>query len=239
MTKHFSPRRKSSKNSFSRKRFDRPKRVRKGPYKYFVFWKPYDVLSQFKPAKGSNAETLASYINVAGIYPTGRLDRDSEGLLLLSDDGQFQHKLCEPKFEHWRTYLVQVERAPTEEALQALRSGVMIKRQLTSPARVERLNLVPQLPDRIPPIRERKSVDTAWLRLSLTEGRNRQVRRMTAAVGHPTLRLIRSEIHLDKDATINLKGLVPGELRPFTELEYQAAMRLKQKRPKAEVKRRQ
>ena len=117
MTKHFSPRRKSSKNSFSRKRFDRPKRVRKGPYKYFVFWKPYDVLSQFKPAKGSNAETLASYINVAGIYPTGRLDRDSEGLLLLSDDGQFQHKLCEPKFEHWRTYLVQVERAPTEEAL--------------------------------------------------------------------------------------------------------------------------
>ena len=219
---------------FSR-RIDRARRVSRpatGPLEYYALWKPYNVLSQFKPASGSSAETLASFVQVNDVYPAGRLDRDSEGLLLLTNDGLFQHKLCDPKFMHWRTYLVQVERIPNDVALERLCAGVKIKDKQTAPCKVERLTIAPELPARTPPIRERKTVETAWLKLSLTEGRNRQVRRMTAAIGHPTLRLIRSAIHLGEESVITLSGLCPGELRPFTEDERSAVTRLKKRRAK-------
>lgn len=230
MTKHSSQNRRpfgyTEQGKFKR---PRPRNSDRGPLKYFVFWKPYDVLSQFKPASGSKADTLASYIPHSDIYPAGRLDRDSEGLMILSNDGLFQHKLCEPRFEHWRTYLVQVERVPDDRVLETLRRGLEIKGQLTSLARVERLSCDPVLPERIPPIRYRKSVETAWIKLSLTEGRNRQVRRMTAAVGHPTLRLVRAEIHLNDQVTINLDGLKPGALRSFNDRELGAVDTLKKR----------
>ena len=198
---------------------------------YYAFWKPFNVLSQFTPAHGSNAETLSTYISIKDIYVAGRLDRDSEGLLLLSNDGLFQHKLCDPRFEHWRTYLVQVERTPTEEALRTLREGVLLKGILTKPARVSLLETEPKLPPRIPPIRTRKTVNTAWLRLSLTEGKNRQVRRMTAAVGFPTLRLVRESISLDEQTVIDLTELKPGEMRRFVDTEREGVTRLRTRKP--------
>ena len=204
---------------------------------YYVFWKPYDVLSQFTPAHGSSAQTLASFIRIKDIYPVGRLDRDSEGILLLSDDGLFQHKLCDPRFEHWRTYLVQVERIPNDEALDKLRTGVVIKGQLTRPAQVMILNESPDLPARMPPIRVRKTVDTAWLRLSLTEGMNRQVRRMTAAVGHPTLRLVRESIQLSPDVQISIKSLKPGEIRSFNQSELAATHSVKKRKARRTIQR--
>ena len=204
---------------------------------YYVFWKPYDVLSQFTPAQGSNAQTLASFIPTKDIYPVGRLDRDSEGILLLSDDGLFQHKLCDPRFEHWRTYLVQVERIPNDEALEKLRTGVVIKGQLTRPAQVMLLNESPDLPARLPPIRARKTVDTAWLRLSLTEGMNRQVRRMTAAVGHPTLRLVRESIQLSPDVQISIKSLKSGEIRAFNQSELAATHSVKKRKARRTIQR--
>jgi 23S rRNA pseudouridine2457 synthase len=168
------------------------------------FWKPYGVLTQFTDRAGR--PTLTDYIRVPGVYAAGRLDLDSEGLLLLTDDARLKTRLTEPRFGHPRTYLVQVERIPDEAALDQLRQGVMLSDGLTLPAQVERLAAAPDLPPRDPPIRFRKSVPDCWIKLTLTEGRNRQVRRMTAAVGHPTLRLVRWAI-----GPITLEGLQPGQ----------------------------
>jgi 23S rRNA pseudouridine2457 synthase len=179
------------------------------------FWKPYDVLTKFTDAEGR--ATLADYISVPGVYAAGRLDRDSEGLLLLTDSGSLNVRLTDPAFAHPRTYLVQVEYIPDEAALQRLRTGVDLKDGRTRPAQVELLATPPNLPERPVPIRYRKNIPTAWLRLTITEGRNRQVRRMTAAVGHPTLRLVRSAI-----GPITLSGLQPGEWRDLTPSEVAA-----------------
>jgi len=159
-------------------------------YRYLIFNKPYDVLTQFTDV-GTSRTTLKSFIPVPKVYPVGRLDRDSEGLLLLTDDGQLQHRLCHPRFGHPRTYWAQVERIPDTDSLQRLRQGLTIRDYTTLPAEVELLPTEPPLPPRTPPIRVRKHIPTAWLQLTLQEGKNRQVRRMTAAVGFPTLRLVR------------------------------------------------
>jgi 23S rRNA pseudouridine2457 synthase len=153
------------------------------------------------------------------VYPVGRLDRDSEGLLLLTDDGQLAHRLTDPRFEHPKTYLAQVERLPGPEALEVLRRGVELSDGRTRPAEIELLTEPPTLPDRPVPIRFRKNVPTAWLRLALREGRNRQVRRMTAAVGHPTLRLVRVGV-----GPILLGDLAPGQWRDLTPDERHALL---------------
>src|SRR4051794_6854318 len=183
-----------------------PRPPRAGPFRYLVVNKPYDVLTQFRDESGTGRATLKDYVPVPGVYPVGRLDRDSEGLLLLTDDGRLAHRLTDPRYGHPRTYLAQVEREPGPEALEALRGGIVLKDGPTLPADVERLAEPPELPERPAPIRFRKPVPTAWLRLVLREGRNRQVRRMTAAVGHPTLRLVRIAI-----GPIELGDLVPGQ----------------------------
>lgn len=183
-----------------------------GKYRYILFYKPYGVLSQFTDNSGeTQRRTLKDYIPVPAVYPVGRLDWDSEGLMLLTDRGQLQHRLCDPRFQHSRTYWVQVERIPDAAALTQLRQGVIIENYRTRPALVELLSVEPPLPPREPPIRFRKSVPTAWLEMSLTEGRNRQVRRMTAKVGFPTLRLVRVAI-----AGLSLAGLQPGQWRDLT-----------------------
>lgn len=180
--------------------------------RYLIFNKPYGVLSQFS----GDADTLKSYVFIRDVYPVGRLDRDSEGLLLLTDDGDFQHRLSDPRFEHPRTYWVQVERLPDERALERLRRGVTIQGNRTRPAQVRLLPEEPVLPARNPPIRYRKNVPTAWIELILIEGKNRQVRRMTAAVGHPTLRLVRVGI-----GNLQLGDLQPGQWRELTTMEIQ------------------
>ena len=171
-----------------------------------LFNKPHDVLSQFTD-RGSptTRRTLSDFIAVPGVYPAGRLDRDSEGLLLLCDDGKLQARIADPRFKLPKTYLVQVEGEPDAAALAQLRSGVRLKDGITRPAQAERID-DPQLWPRDPPIRVRKSVPDSWLRLTITEGRNRQVRRMTAAVGYPTLRLVRRSVG---DWTVD--GIAPGE----------------------------
>ncbi|HET7269277.1 MAG TPA: pseudouridine synthase [Oleiagrimonas sp.] len=169
--------------------------------------KPHGVLCQFSDADGR--PTLARYVRQKGVYAAGRLDRDSEGLLLLTDDGALQHRLTDPRHKQPKTYLVQVERMPDAAALEALRGGVTLKDGPTRPADVALLEHEPDwLWPRDPPVRFRKNVPTAWLSMTLREGRNRQVRRMTAAVGYPTLRLIRTRIgpHV-------LDGLAPGTTR--------------------------
>jgi 23S rRNA pseudouridine2457 synthase len=186
-------------------------------FRYLAFSKPFDVLCQFSGAGGR--ATLKDYISIPGVYPVGRLDRDSEGLLLLTDDGVLAHRLTDPRYEHSKTYVVQVERIPDQEALQVLRRGVVLRDGPTRPAEVELLESAPLLPDRTVPIRFRKNVPTAWLRLTLREGRNRQVRRMTAAVGYPTLRLVRVAI-----GPIELGDLAPGQSRDLT-IEERKALR--------------
>jgi 23S rRNA pseudouridine2457 synthase len=171
--------------------------------------KPYGVLCQFTPGEGQNAPrpTLADFVQVPGVYPAGRLDLDSEGLLLLTDDGRLQARIADPKFKMPKTYLVQVEGDAAEESLAQLRSGVRLKDGLTLPAEAERI-ADPELWPRDPPVRFRKTVPDCWLKLTIREGRNRQVRRMTAAVGHPTLRLVRWRV-----GDWSLDGLAPGEWR--------------------------
>ncbi|MCC3416199.1 MAG: pseudouridine synthase [Microcoleus sp. PH2017_29_MFU_D_A] len=185
------------------------------PYRYILFYKPYDVLTQFTDHSGeTKRSTLKDFIPIPDVYAVGRLDRDSEGLLLLTDDGQMQHRLSDPKFAHPRTYLVQVEGVPDAGAIARLQTGVTIQDYRTRSAKVQLLSAEPELPPREPPIRFRKHIPTAWLEMTLTEGRNRQVRRMTAAVGFPTLRLVRSAI-----GHLRLEGLKPGEWRELTQTE--------------------
>ncbi len=172
--------------------------------RYLLFHKPYDVLCQFSPSPGT--PTLGDYIPLGGVYPVGRLDRDSEGLVLLTDDGPLQHRLTDPKFGHQRTYWVQVEGEPGYQALEQLRRGVVVRDYRTRPAQVQVLEPSPPVGPRHPPVRHRLHIPTTWLALGLTEGRNRQVRRMTAAVGHPTLRLIRVAL-----GPFTLKPLELGE----------------------------
>ena len=175
-----------------------------------AFNKPYGVLSQFtdKGTAGSARPTLSAYIDVSGVYPAGRLDRDSEGLLLLTDDGRLQARIADPKHKMEKTYWAQVEGIPDEAALTAFRTGLDLKDGRTRPARAALMDEPPGLWERDPPIRYRKSVPDCWLEISLSEGKNRQVRRMTAAIGHPTLRLIRCSI-----GDWTLDGLQPGEWR--------------------------
>lgn len=168
-----------------------------------LFNKPWGVLSQFTD-EGSGHPTLADYIDVPGVYPAGRLDRDSEGLLLLTDDGRLQARIADPKHKMPKTYWAQVEGEPDAAALTALRTGVRLKDGLTRPALVERIDPPAILP-RDPPVRFRKTVADCWIALTISEGRNRQVRRMTAAVGHPTLRLVRWQV-----GDWTLDGVAPG-----------------------------
>ncbi len=185
----------------------------------YRFWKPYGVLTKFTDA--DNRPTLADYVHIPNVYAAGRLDLDSEGLLLLTDSGALSHRLTDPRFAHPRTYWAQVERVPDADALDRLRQGVELsdggKQWRTRPAQVELLAAPPDLPERAVPIRFRKNVPTAWLQLTLTEGKNRQVRRMTAAVGCPTLRLVRWSI-----GAITLAGLAPGMLLPLSRDEIAA-----------------
>ena len=169
------------------------------------FWKPYGVLSQFSGESVPGRQTLRDFIPVPGFYPAGRLDLDSEGLLLLTSDGALQHRLSDPRFEHAKTYLTLVEGVPNEDSLRRLREGVCLNDGPTRPAGARCLVQAPDLPPRNPPVRFRKSIPTTWLELVISEGRNRQVRRMTAAVGLPTLRLVRIAI-----GAIRLDGLTQG-----------------------------
>jgi len=177
----------------------------------YLFNKPYGVLTQFTDKEGR--PVLADYIDIPAIYPAGRLDKDSEGLLLLTDDGKIQQAVSDPGFKLAKTYHVQVEGIPDDEALGKLRAGVELKDGMTRPAVVSRLEGGPPgLWPRTPPVRYRASIPDCWLKIIIKEGRNRQVRRMTAAIGHPTLRLIRDAI-----GDFKLDGLLPGELRQVSD----------------------
>ncbi len=171
-----------------------------------LFNKPYGVICQF--SRDGMHPTLADYIAVPDVYPSGRLDTDSEGLLLLTDDGKLQHRITDPQHKLPKTYWVQVEGEPDETALEQLRRGVQLNDGLTLPAEAQRIDEPVGLWQRNPPVRFRQSIPTGWMTLTIREGRNRQVRRMTAAVGHPTLRLIRYAI-----GEWTLDGLLPGEWR--------------------------
>ncbi len=187
--------------------------------RYLMLNKPYDVLSQF--SGDDPAKTLKGYVPVPGVYPVGRLDMDSEGLLLLTDDGPLAHRLTDPRYEHPKTYWVQVERVPDEAALEHLRHGVVIQGERTRPAEVRLLADAPELPERPVPVRFRKNVPTAWLEIRLREGRNRQIRRMTAAVGFPTLRIYRVAL-----GPVSLRDLAPGDWRELSPDEVVALKQL-------------
>ncbi|MFZ5964759.1 pseudouridine synthase [Thalassococcus sp. BH17M4-6] len=178
----------------------------RGQGRVILFNKPYGVLSQFtdRGTAGSTRATLSDHIDLPGVYPAGRLDRDSEGLLVLTDDGRLQARISDPKFKRPKTYLVQVEGAASEEKLYALRAGVTLKDGPTRPAQAEVIDQ-PDLWPRDPPVRFRKSVPDHWLRITISEGRNRQVRRMTAHVGLPCLRLVRWSV-----GDWSLDGIAPG-----------------------------
>jgi 23S rRNA pseudouridine2457 synthase len=191
-----------------------------------LFHKPYGVLSQFTPEPGSAWGCLAEHIDVPAVYAAGRLDADSEGLLLLTSNGRLQQQLCDPACGHWRRYWVQVEgdAAGRSDALAALRSGVVIQQRRTRPARVRLLEQgepeAAGIGPRQPPIRLRQTIPTSWIELELCEGRNRQVRRMSAAVGLPTLRLIRMTIDLmDGGPPLGWQGLAAGQWRQTTAAE--------------------
>jgi 23S rRNA pseudouridine2457 synthase len=161
-----------------------------------LFNKPFNVLSQFTDNNNQSHDrkNLSNYINIPNIYPAGRLDKDSEGLLILTDQGNLQSKISHPKYKMEKTYWVQVEGEVNNESLDKLSSGVILKDGMTSKAKVKIINQPEQLWKRVPPIRERKIIPVQWLEIVISEGRNRQIRRMTASIGHPTLRLIRAKI---------------------------------------------
>jgi 23S rRNA pseudouridine2457 synthase len=171
-----------------------------------AFNKPYGVLPRFTDPDGR--PTLADYIDLPGVYAAGRLDQDSEGLMILTSNGSLAQRITDPRHKLPKVYLAQVERVPNDKALEQLRTGVALSGKRTRPAEVRLLSEVPQLPERSVPIRFRKNVPTAWIELTLYEGMNRQVRRMTAAVGHPTLRLIRIAV-----GPVKLGDLQPGQWR--------------------------
>jgi 23S rRNA pseudouridine2457 synthase len=189
-----------------------------------LFYKPYGVLCQFTDNgnETNKRPTIKDYISIPSVYPVGRLDLDSEGLLLLTNNGRLQHRIANRQFAHPRTYWVQVERIPEQFSLQRLRNGILIKDYRTRKAQVKILPEEPPLPPRNPPIRYRKTIPTCWLEITITEGRNRQVRRMTAAIGYPTLRLVRVAINLNQhnpSQQLNLDGLEPGQWRELTSKE--------------------
>jgi len=171
-----------------------------------LFNKPYGVLSQF--TDHDDRPVLADYVPVSGVYPAGRLDRDSEGLMVLTDDGKLQAKIADPEHRMSKTYWAQLEGRPGNEAVQQLQAGVKLRDGMTRPAKLRLIDPPPQLWERDPPVRYRKKIPTQWLEITLKEGRNRQIRRMTAAVGYPTLRLIRYRV-----GSWTIDGLMPGEWR--------------------------
>lgn len=181
--------------------------------RYFLLYKPYGFVSQFT-GEGNHRSLREFGPFPRDVYPVGRLDADSEGLILLTNDNRIKHRLTDPKFGHARTYLVEIERVPEEKDLQKIRDGITLRGTRTLPAKVSRLVSDPVLPNRTVPIRFRKNVPTCWIELTLREGKNRQVRRMTAAIGHPTLRLIRTKMGF-----LTLTGLEPGEQRELTSRE--------------------
>jgi 23S rRNA pseudouridine2457 synthase len=188
-----------------------PSKPTDAPPRLICFNKPYGVLSQFTPE--GRWRGLKDFIDLPGVYVAGRLDADSEGLLLLTSDGQLQARISDPRFKMLKTYWVQVEGEPSNSAMAALRAGVLLNDGPTRPANAERMDAPPGLWEREPPVRVRKAIPTFWIALGIREGRNRQVRRMTAAVGHPTLRLIRSSI-----GPYALDGMAQGSWRASEEL---------------------
>lgn len=192
----------SGSRSHPAKNHDRPRDAGR----YFLLHKPYGTLCQFTDEAGR--PTLKDLFPVPGMYACGRLDTDSEGLLLLSNDGAFQARIAHPDSKLWKTYWVQVEGIPSPGAIDRFCQGVVIEGRPTLPARARLLDTPPDLPERVPPIRVRKSVPDTWIEVQLREGRNRQVRRMTAAIGHPCLRLVRAAI-----GDFALEGLAPGQWR--------------------------
>ena len=185
--------------------------------RYYIIYKPFNVLCQFSPVAGK--QTLKDHFNVEhDVYPVGRLDYDSEGLLILTNDKKLNHRLLDPKYKHVREYYVQADGAITAEAVQQLQTGVTIsidgKQHRTAPAMAKILTEEPALPERYPPVRFRKHIPTSWISLTLTEGKNRQVRKMTAATGFPTLRLVRFRIE-----KIDIRNMRSGDIRSLDEKE--------------------
>lgn len=194
--------------------------------KYYIIYKPFGMLSQFSKEEESNV-TLADLKMTfdKDIYPVGRLDKDSEGLLILTNDKKLTDTLLNPQNKHWRTYWVQVEKVPSENSIRHLSKGVLIKVKKrsykTQPAKVELLKTTPNLPERNPPIRFRKEIPTAWLQISLIEGKNRQVRRMTANVGFPTLRLVRHNI-----VNLTIGNMIPGQIKTLEQADIYKLLQL-------------
>ncbi|RME45266.1 MAG: pseudouridine synthase [Chloroflexi bacterium] len=205
--------------STARRDPNRPHRLDHSRHRYIKFFKPYGVLSQFTDRQGRLS--IGDYVDVPGVYAAGRLDKNSEGLILLTDDGWLNHRLTHPQYQHPKTYLVQVEGRPSLEAIARLRHGVLVKGKMTREAEVDLLPEAPDLPPPPEPISHRQKMPTAWLRIVLREGRKRQIRHMTAAVGHPTLRLVRVAI-----GPITVHDLTPGEWRDLTAEELDQLRRL-------------
>ena len=188
---------------------------------YYIIFKPFGMLSQFTPACGNPSLSDLNFKFPRDIYPVGRLDKESEGLLILTNDRKVNHHLLNPKFKHTREYLVQVEGIPDDEALEKLRRGIIIDGKKTLPAEVSVIDEPVNLPVRVPPVRFRRNIPISWLSICLREGRNRQVRKMTARTGYPTLRLIRRRIE-----KIGLGNLIPGEVKELSGSEIFSLLNL-------------